>query len=186
MMENGSWKVGLEQERRAKDLFFAAHWQSPVSVEDKKRFTSLSYFPVNRDYLFELPIHEYKDRKALKIQDTAGNVREFLRWGEFKFRIANVECSLQAYKSNPDEDNLFIPFKDITSGKETYGAGRYLDLDFMRDRTPDGNWQLDFNKAYNPWCAYSSNYACPYVPPENWLKVPILAGEQKYPLQKQE
>jgi hypothetical protein len=185
-MENDIWEVALEQERRDKDRFFATHWQSPVPLEDKGKFTGLAYFPVNCDYRFELPIHEYEDRKVLKVKDTAGDMREYLRWGEFKFRIANKECSLQAYKSNPDEDRLFIPFKDDTSGKETYGAGRYLDLDFVRDRTPDGKWQLDFNKAYNPWCAYNTDYVCPYVPPENRLEVPILAGEKSYPLNKPE
>lgn len=185
-MENGSWKVALEQERKGKDAFFAGHWQSPVPLEDKERFTNLDYFPVNGDYLFELSIHEHQDKEVLKVQDTAGNLREYLRWGEFRFRIANEECSLQAYKRNPDEETFFIPFKDVTSVKETYGAGRYLDLDSVRDRTPDGKWLLDFNRAYNPWCAYSANYACPYVPPENWLKVPILAGEKNYPVREPE
>jgi len=183
-MENGSWKEALEQERKGKDVFFATHPQSPVALEDKAMFTGLAYFPVNLDFRFELSVHEYKDREVLEIQDTAGDMRQYLRWGKFKFRIDNEECALQAYKSSPDEDQLFIPFKDGTSAKETYGAGRYLDLDPMRDRTPDGKWRLDFNKAYNPWCAYSIRFACPYVPPENWLKVPILAGEKKYPLNK--
>lgn len=75
-----------------------------------------------------------------------------------------------------------MPFKDRTSGKETYGAGRYLDLDPVADRTDDGLWIVDFNRAYNPWCAYSDQYACPFVPPENWLDVSIQAGEKQFPL----
>jgi uncharacterized protein (DUF1684 family) len=78
------------------------------------------------------------------------------------------------------EERLFIPFKDATSGRETYGAGRYLDLDYQRDRTPEGKWILDLNRAYNPWCAYSVDYVCPFVPLENWLKVPVYAGEKAY------
>ena len=185
-MDKSSLKVALEQERKGKDVFFAMHWQSPVPLEDKGKFRGLANFPVNPEYRFELSLHEYKDRKVMRIQDTAGNMREYLRWGEFKFRIANVECSLRAYKTNPGEDRFFIPFKDVTSGEETYDAGRYLDLDSERDRTPDGKWQLDFNGAYNPRCAYSTDYACPYVPPENWLKVAIIAGEKNYPLSKAE
>ena len=73
-------------------------------------------------------------------------------WGEFRFRIGDSECTLQAYKSDPYEERLFIPFKDATSGKETYGAGRYLD--YQGERTPEGKWILDLNRAYNPWCAY--------------------------------
>lgn len=78
------------------------------------------------------------------------------------------------------EEELFIPFRDKTNGIETYGAGRYIDLYYERDRTKDGKRILDFNKAYNPWCAYNENYACPFVPPENWLDVPIRAGEKAY------
>jgi len=77
---------------------------------------------------------------------------------------------------------LFVPFKDATSGKETYGAGRYLDLEPGRDRTQGEKWILDFNQAYNPWCAYSEAYNCPFVPTENWLEAPIYAGEKDYHL----
>jgi hypothetical protein len=87
---------------------------------------------------------------------------------------------LQVYKTISYEDILFVPFRDLTSGKETYGAGRYLDLKAGKDQTPTGKWLLDFNKAYNPWCAYSEDYACPLTPPENWLNVPIYAGEKDY------
>ncbi len=117
---------------------------------------------------------------------TKGNEQEFLRWGEFQFRISNQEQVLQAYKSNPDEDKLFIPFKDETSGKETYGAGRYIDLEPERDLTLERRWILDFNNAYNPWCVYSEAYICPFIPPENWFKVPIRAGEKNYPLKSEE
>ncbi|MHA1701352.1 MAG: DUF1684 domain-containing protein, partial [Promethearchaeota archaeon] len=71
-------------------------------------------------------------------------------------------------------------FRDETSGKETYGAGKYLDLEEENHKISKGKWILDFNVAYNPFCAYSEKYACPFVPPENWLKVPIFAGEKKY------
>ena len=78
----------------------------------------------------------------------------------------------------------WVPFRDKTSGKETYGAGRYLDLEPERQRTAEGKWILDLNRAYNPWCAYSEAYTCPFIPPENWLEVPIRAGEKRYPFKK--
>ena len=87
---------------------------------------------------------------------------------------------LQAYRSDAEEEQLFIPFKDATSGQETYGAGRYLDLNAARNRTTDGKWILDLNGAYNPWCVYSEDYTCPFVPQENWLAVPVRAGEKSY------
>lgn len=114
-----------------------------------------------------------------------GNIREFLRWGEFQFKVGNEMSTIQAYKSNSEEERLFIPFRDVTSGKETYGAGRYLDLE-LKNFTKNDEWILDFNKAYNPWCAYSKDYACPFVPPENWLKTPIYAGEKNIDLKIRE
>jgi uncharacterized protein (DUF1684 family) len=108
-------------------------------------------------------------------------MREFFRWGEFRFKIGDKDCTLQVYKSDPQEDRLFISFWDATSGKETYGAGRYLDLETGKHQTSEGKWILDFNRAYNPWCAYSKDYVCPFVPPENWLDVEVRAGEKAYP-----
>jgi uncharacterized protein (DUF1684 family) len=113
---------------------------------------------------------------------TKGQEQDFLRWGEFRFKVGDREQTIQAYKSDPAEERLFILFRDATSGKETYGGGRYLDLESDRDQTAEGKWILDFNKAYNPWCVYSENYTCPLVPPENQLEIPIYAGEKNYPL----
>ena len=113
---------------------------------------------------------------------TKGREQDFLRWGEFRFKVGGKEQAIQVYKSDPAEGRLFILFRDVTSGKETYGAGRYLDLEPDKDQTVEKKWIFDFNKAYNPWCVYSENYTCPLVPPENWLEVPIYAGEKNYSL----
>jgi len=187
MINVEEWKKDIETMRRMKDEFFGSgHPQSPIPPKDLPRFKGLAYYPPNPAYRFELKLHEHKEKKKLKILDTKGIIREFIRWGEFRFKINGKDCKLQAYKSDPAEETLFIPFRDTTNGKETYGAGRYLDLDPERHRTPDGKWILDFNEAYNPWCAYNDMYACPFVPPENWLKVPIPAGEKNYPLGRDE
>lgn len=179
-MEISEWKEQTSLERARKDQFFKIHPQSPLSFDERQKFNGLDYYSPDPDFMFELELHEHEKKEPLKIEDTQGNERDFLRWGEFRFKIGGKECKLQAYKSDPDEERLFIPFRDETSGKETYGAGRYLDLDNELHYTPQGKWILDFNKAYNPWCAYSQDYACPFVPPENWLKVAITAGEKDY------
>ena len=181
-MDISKWKEEVQQQRDQKDFFFASHYQSPIPFEDRQQFKELDYYPPDPDFQFELELHEHEDRKILKINDTQGNERAFLRWGEFRFKIGDKACTLQAYKSDPNEERLFVPFRDETSGKETYGAGRYLDLDDEHHCTTDGKWILDFNCAYNPWCAYSDAYACPFVDPENWLKVAVRAGEKKYSL----
>ncbi len=185
-MDVSKWKEHLEKDREEKDWFFANHWQSPVLLQDRAKFKGLDYFPPDPNYRFELELHEHREKKTVKMAYSKGEEREFIRWGEFRFRIEGKECTLQAYKSDPREERLFIPFKDATSGKETYGAGRYLDLEPGRNRTPSGRWILDFNRAYNPWCAYNEMYTCPFILPENWLDVPIRAGEKKYPLKNDE
>ncbi|MCD6356890.1 MAG: DUF1684 domain-containing protein [Anaerolineaceae bacterium] len=179
MMKISEWKHGLEHERENKDLFFKQHFQSPIPAGERAGFKGLDYYPPDPSLRFELALKEHKEKEKIKVQDTQGNERIFLRWGEFRFKIGGEKCALQAYKSSPMEERLFIPFRDATSGKETYGAGRYIDLEPEEDYR-DGKWVLDFNNAYNPWCAYSKNYACPYIPPENRIKVPVRAGEKNY------
>jgi uncharacterized protein len=179
-MEISEWKEYIEIERRRKDDFFKMPYQSPLSLEKAKEFKGLDYYSPDWSYRFELELKEHKEKEVLNIEDTKGNQREFLKWGEFLFKVGDVSCKLQVYKSFPEDNRFFLPFRDLTSGKETYGAGRYLDLEAGRHQIPNEKWIVDFNDAYNPWCAYSDNYACPFTPPENWLKVPIYAGEKDY------
>jgi len=176
------WKLEIERLRQEKDRFFAESFESPIPPEDRPRFTGLDYFPPDPEYRFELELLEHAERTWVKIAYSGGEVKEFLRRGEFRFRVEGKEVVLQAYQANPQEDTLFVPFRDATCGKETYGAGRYLDLHPGRHLLGHGKWVLDFNLAYNPWCAYSEAYTCPFIPTENWLEVAILAGEKNYPL----
>ena len=182
-MEISEWKVHLERERKIKDRFFRSSYPgSPVPFEDRGKFERLDYCPPDPAYRFELGLHEHEEKKIVRMVYTKGQEQDFLQWGEFRFKVDDKEQAIQTYKSDPAEERLFILFRDATSGKETYGAGRYLDLEPDRDRTAEGKWILDFNKAYNPWCVYSEDYTCPLVPPENWLEVPIRAGEKNYSL----
>lgn len=179
-MKVSKWENEIKMERKQKDIFFSGHPQSPILSEKSLGFEGLDYYPPDQKYRFEIELHKHTDKESINVTDTQGNEREFVRWGEFRFKLHDTECKLQAYKSDPGEERLFIPFKDATSGKETYGSGRYLDLESGRHQTAEGKWILDFNNAYNPWCAYSEFYACPFTPPENWLKVRVYAGEKDY------
>jgi len=173
-----AWKQRIQMQRTGKDQFFASHPQSPIPREGRQLFTGLQYYPPDAPYRFELPLHEREGGELTQVADTSGEQRQFWRWGEFRFQIGESTCTLQAYRSDSREERLFLPFKDQTNGEETYEAGRYLDLDPQWHLTDAGLWIVDFNEAYNPWCAYSKHYACPFVPPENWLHVPIPAGEK--------
>lgn len=183
-MKVSEWKDQIKRERKMKDAFFAEHWQSPIPPQDRIEFKGLDYYPINPEFLFELELHEHEEKKVIRMAYSKGSEQNFLRWGEFRFNVGGKEQALQAYTSDPEDERLFILFKDATSGKETYGAGRYIDLEPDRNRTAEGKWILDFNRAYNPWCVYSEDYICPLVPPENCLEVPILAGEKDYPLKE--
>jgi uncharacterized protein (DUF1684 family) len=179
-MENSSWKEYLKKERERKDIFFQVHPQSPIPTIERRGFKGLDYYPPNPKYRFELELHEHSEKTRVRMTYTDGEKKEFLRHGEFRFKIEGIEQVLSVYKSSSGAEQLFIPFRDATSGKDTYSAGRYIDLQPETHLTAEEKWILDFNRAYNPWCAYSEKYTCPFVPPENWLETPIPAGEKQY------
>lgn len=185
-MKISEWKKHIEMERQDKNRFFILDPRSPIPRGERRSLLGkgLSYYPPDPDLVFELFLNEHDEKKKIKVETTKGGVQEFIRWGEFRFNIDDKQHVIQAYKSNFEDERLWIPFRDETSGKETYGAGRYIDLEPEKHFTSDGRWILDFNKAYSPWCAYSEEYVCPFIPPENWLEAPIRAGEKKYPLER--
>ncbi|WP_178916063.1 DUF1684 domain-containing protein [Natronomonas gomsonensis] len=174
------WKTAIREDREAKDEYFGTNPHSPIPPEERDAFEGLSYYGLDDSYRFELPLHEHDDKETVTVATSTDGEREYLRWGEFRFEVDGEAVILQAYKSDPDDDRLWVPFRDTTSGEDTYGAGRYLDLEPETHRTDDGTWILDFNEAYNPTCAYSDQYECPLPPTENWLEVPIEAGEKAY------
>lgn len=186
-METQEWKTRIEKEREQKERYFASNPRSPIPPEDLSDFSEigLDHYPPEPELRFELELREHEEKESIEVDTTGDGTQEYLRWGEFRFEVDGEQCELQAYKSDPEEGRLWVPFRDETNGEETYGAGRYLDLELERHRTEDGKWILDFNKAYNPWCAYSEDYTCPLIPPENWLDVGIEAGEKKYPLENE-
>ena len=126
-MDISVWKERTEMARRNKGGLFRGY-QSPISFEDQERFKGLDYYPPDPEYRLELEAVEHQEKNNLRIEDTKGNIRDFIRWGEFQFEIKGEACVLQIYKANLYEEQLFIPFRDLTSGKETHDAGRYLDL----------------------------------------------------------
>lgn len=164
----------LLQYRREKDDFLRHDEHSPVSPAQRSSFTGLRYYAPNERLALHLPV-EPADGGELTVETSDGSRRVYLRSGVVRFEVDGRPASLLLL-ATPDRDGWFVPFRDATSGTETYAAGRYLDLSAARD----GLAPLDFNYAYNPFCAYSDAYSCPLPPPENWLDVPIRAGEMAY------
>ena len=140
-------------------------------------FKGLQYFPVDLDYRFVVPLTPNPRPDTTVILSTRGNQRRAVRAGWFEFETAGRRCRLEATRllePGVGENDLAVFFKDATTGKETYGVGRYVDP----ERLPDGRFVLDFNRAYNPACAFSEHYNCPIPPRANALKVAIRAGEK--------
>ncbi len=165
----------LDDFRAQKDAFFKHDWQSPLTPDQRQTFTGLKYFPENSRLRISTPIEEYADKAAITMITSTGSVREYLKYGRFTFHVGNEAATLQVYQ-DPEEGSLFLPFVDATAPEETYGAGRYLEIESLED----GNFLIDFNYAYNPYCAYNDRFSCPIPPKENRLKVRIEAGEKKY------
>lgn len=168
----------IQNERIAKNSYLKNEPNSPIMKDERSGFKGLNYFDLDSAFRFELKLVEFSEKREIIIKDSKDNDRHFIKFGKFIFKIDDIDNELIAYKSEEDENRLFIPFKDKTTGTESYGAGRYIDLSEEDDKNGD-KWILDFNHAYNPWCAYNSKYSCPLVPDENVLGVAINAGEKK-------
>ncbi len=177
--ENPRAQDPLLQERMAKDAGFKLEG-SPIPPQDRPGFHGLSYFPIDPSLRFAVALHRYPAPVSVRMATNTGEIRSGLRYGYFDFRVGNQACRLQVYRLEDAPESggplLFVPFRDATSGKETYGAGRYIDL---KENT-SGVYDLDFNRAYNPTCAYNVEFSCPVPPAENNLTAPIGAGEKKY------
>jgi len=128
-MEISEWKGHIVRKRKEKNQSFIAYSQSPIPLENRFKFEGLDHYHPDPDYRFELQLNEHQEKNIIKTEDTKGKERELIRWGEFIFKINGIDCKLQDYKSSSEEERFFIPFRDAASGKETYGAGRYLDLE---------------------------------------------------------
>jgi uncharacterized protein len=167
------------EERIAKDEAFKAGKESPIPEPDQPGFRGLSYYPINPALRFSAKLYRHSGPKQVRLSTNTGEIRRGLRYGYFEFQVDGQICRLQVYRLDEGSGGpapLFIPFRDATSGKETYAAGRYIDL---KENT-SGIYDLDFNRAYNPYCAYNSKFSCPVPPEENTLKVAIRAGEKMY------
>jgi uncharacterized protein (DUF1684 family) len=163
-------------ERAEKDAAFAAA-EEPIPFDAHGRFLPLAYFPIDPAYAVPASFTEDPPaaRLRVEIQTSGHQPRQMERLGTLAFTLQGQLLRLAAYREVGDpSDRLFVPFTDLTSGQQTYQAGRYLDI----ARSPTGIYVVDFNRAFNPYCYYNPTYDCPYPPKENRLSVAITAGER--------
>ncbi|GAC1478436.1 MAG: DUF1684 domain-containing protein [Candidatus Dormibacteria bacterium] len=175
--------------RAGRDRLFRTHPQSPIAAAERKRFAGLSYFDPDPGYRFVCQLEPAEPDEAVEI-DTGGDdgVIRYRRAGSVSFEVGGAGCRLTVFSMVGYGGGLFLPFRDATCGHETYGGGRYL-FDTIKNTdglalqvsAGSGTITIDFNYAYNPSCVYDARWACPLAPRENWLPVPIRAGEKMYP-----
>ena len=166
------------QWRADKDAMFKTSNESPLVPEDKARFTGLSYWPI--DTAYRVPASLKQDRSGppviIELETSNNQMRRMQKVGTLGFTLKQNTFQLTAFADLDagDVNRLFVPFGDLTNKQETYGGGRYIEL----DRTPTGLYDLDFNRAYHPFCVYNLSYDCPVPPRENRLQVAIPVGER--------
>lgn len=164
----------LDAFRAAKDRFFKEHLESPLTAEQRDAFSGLRYFPENSALRLTLPVEPPEGEPTLVMQTSTGERRTYRRVGKLRFTVDEQEAGLTLFAD--EAGTLFLPFVDALAGSETYGAGRYLEP----EQLGDDRVLVDFNLAYNPYCAYNHDWSCPLTPFENRLRVAIRAGEQLF------
>jgi len=166
--------------RKERDAFFRNHQRSPLLPQDKKKFKGLKYYPFDPQYVFSGQIERFvfhinNPKYYATFLTNKGTNKRYLSYGRFRFTLNGRQYIIEIYKSILS-DTLFIPFKDKTNEKETYGGGRYIDAEVL----PEYKMVLDFNMAYHPSCAYNEKFVCVLPPRENTLDVEIRAGEKNF------
>jgi uncharacterized protein len=168
----------LKAFREKRNQFFKTDPQSPLKEADRKTFNGLSYYPIDLTYAIVGTIERYPiEPKPLytNLPTSKGREKKYVKYGRFKFKILGKEGALQIYRPLGGRE-LFLPFKDQTSEKETYSHGRYLFIEPI----PEGKVLIDFNRAHNPFCAFNEKFICPFAPEENGLDMLIRAGEKRF------
>ncbi len=172
----------IEEQREEKDNFFLKNSQSPLSSTQKEKFSGLKYYQPDITYRTEAIVERFKLKEFVSMTTSTGNIQQYLKYGKAVFNLKGKRLELLLLKSvrpmpGQSSKTIFIPFTDVTSGRATYGAGRYIDIEINEQQT---TIEIDFNRAYNPYCAYNDIYECPIPPAENYLDVEVLAGEMLF------
>jgi len=175
---NEDYFSSIKAERERKDDWFRSSPDSPF-YNQKNSFHGLKYYAPDLKYKVTATLEPIKERKIATVYTNTGSVEHYLEYAYANFKLEGAQklLILEVLEKGAKNGNLFLALTDKTSAKETYGSGRYLDIRKVRG---ESTIELDFNRLYNPYCAYSDNFSCPFPPKENNLTIPILAGEKQY------
>jgi len=170
----------LRANREEKDDFFAEHPQSPIPPEHREGFSGLDYFDPAPGYRVEASVTVHDDPEPVPMETSDGNEVRYVRLATFAVDLDGRTHELYGYKQRPEDDDepVFVPFRDKTTGQESYRGGRYLELHPEEELVDGDVVTLDFNLAYTPFCAFTETFSCPLPPEENWLDAAVRAGER--------
>jgi uncharacterized protein (DUF1684 family) len=172
---DGSYAEEVARARADKDEQFRNSTDSPIPPERRSAMLPLPYFPIDEDARVPAVLQRSENGPVVEMPTSTGKRREMRRVGVLQFTFKGQSHTLSAFsEAGAPVNRLFVPFTDLTTGTESYAAGRYLDL----DPTPTGIYNIDFNRAYHPFCYFDARFDCPYPPSENRLKVAVRAGER--------
>lgn len=166
----------LQGYRQRRDEVMRTNEHSPLTESQRENFVPLDYFDENPELVFVVDVDKAVPAEPVELPTTTGTTKEHVPFGRVTFDVDGQSATLMVYRE-PERGRLIVPFRDGTCGNEVYGAGRTVDP----QERPDGTLSLDFNYAYGPYCQYNDNWVCTIPPMENWLRVPIRAGEKLYP-----
>lgn len=175
-------KDSIVQFQKGLNEHYADTASSPLKKDDLKQFKALDFFAIDEHFFIKAKFIRTANEKPFEMPTTTSRKPIYIKYGELYFTIDGVACKLNVYqnvemaKMPQYKKSLFLPFTDYTSGVESYGGGRYLDIEIQEGL----NWVIDFNQCYNPYCAYNERYSCPLTPAENDLKIAIKAGVKKF------
>ncbi len=178
--EDRNYISQVEKTRKDKDDYMKNDPSSPFNQDSDAHFTPLKYYEVNPDFVFKSKLYEYPTKDTVKIYGTKGEERKVLKYGYVIWNYENQEHKINVYKGTTRSGQIYysIWFTDKTTGKETYGVGRYLDFEVMTD--PNYTYTIDFNLAYNPYCSYSTKYSCAIPSKDDYIDAAIEAGEKSF------
>lgn len=175
-----TYVASIETLRKEKDHNMRTDSDSPFAGDSTDSFKGLNYFPIDAAYRIQARLTSIEQKKTISLPTSDGKQKSYLEYAYAEFEMQgerNKLLILEIMDMGPYRGTLFLSFADKTSAKETYGAGRYLDI---KKKPGSTSVTLDFNEAYNPYCAYNDNFSCPFPPPENLLNIRIEAGEKTY------
>jgi uncharacterized protein (DUF1684 family) len=178
---DAGWERQLRENRAEKDDFFATHRQSPIPPEKRDEFDGLAYFEPDSSYRVEATVHREDDPEQVELATSDDRTMTYRRPFRFRFELDGESYELSGYRQE-STDPIFVPFRDKTTGQQSYTDGRYMELQTEGQLADGDTIVIDFNLAYSPFCAYTDTFSCPLPPEENWLETTITAGERTPPL----